>query len=180
MVMKKIITIFSIFSLFLFLQNCSAQGKSNPQVVNNLLNSEEFTFYAEKALPYNQDVINIAYSMPNAAAQRIFDLSGEGYSIEIKNKVLDVVMPYFGRTYNPSYGSTDNSYRFTSKDYTLTKTQNKKGNWTVKIKPNDIKNSLQIFIDISKSGSASASIQSNDRQPITYNGYVAKNEETEE
>ncbi|WP_144283404.1 DUF4251 domain-containing protein [Chryseobacterium echinoideorum] len=175
--MKKYIKILSILSVFIFLHNCSAQGKADSQITNNLINSEEFTFHADRAFPMNQDVVNIANSMPNAAGQRIFDLSGEGYSIEIRKNILDVALPYFGRTFNPSYGTTDNSYRFTSKDYTLTKSQSKKGNWIIKIKPNDVKNVSEIFIDISKNGKASTSIQSNDRQPITYNGYISQNEE---
>lgn len=179
-VMKKYIKILSILSVFIFLHNCNAQGKADSQIANNLINSEEFTFHAERALPMNQDVINIAMSMPNPAGQRIFDLSGQGYSVEIRKNVLDVALPYFGRTFNPGYGTTDNSYRFTSKDYTLTKSQSKKGNWIIKIKPNDVKNVSEIFIDVSKNGKATTSIQSNDRQPITYNGYISKNEEIKE
>lgn len=177
--MKNYIKIISAFVVVFFFQNCTAQ-KTDPQIVNNLVNSDEFTFHADRAFPMNQDVINIANSMPNAAGQRIFDLSGEGYSIEIKKNVLDVVLPYFGRTFNPNYGTTDNSYRFTSKDYTLTKSQSKKGNWVYKIKTNDVKNVSDINIEVFKNGKAMTSIRSNDRQPISYDGYISENEKTKE
>lgn len=178
-VMKNYIKIISAFVVVFFFQNCTAQ-KTDPQIVNNLVSSDEFTFHADRAFPMNQDVVNIANSMPNAAGQRIFDLSGEGYSIEIKKNVLDVVLPYFGRTFNPNYGTTDNSYRFISKDYTLTKSQNKKGNWVYKIKTNDVKNVSDINIEIFKNGRALTSIRSNDRQPISYDGYISENETTKE
>ncbi|WP_435522435.1 DUF4251 domain-containing protein [Chryseobacterium indoltheticum] len=93
---------------------------------------------------------------------------------------MEVSLPYFGRAFTSTYGTSDNSYRFTSKDYAVTKTQSKKGNWVYKIKPNDVKNVSDINIEIFKNGRASTSIRSNDRQPISYDGYISKNEETKE
>ena len=118
--------------------------------------------------------------MPNASQLRTFQISGENYGIEIKKGVMEVTLPYFGRAFTSSYGNSDNSYRFTSKDYAVTKTQSKKGNWVYKIKPNDVKHVSDINIEIFKNGKASTSIRSNDRQPISYDGYISKNEETKE
>lgn len=179
--MKKYITIISIFILTMSFQSCSSQNVADSQTVNSLVTSEEFTFHAERANPMNYDVINILSSMPNNPSTRILQLDGDGYVIELKKDKMEVVLPYFGRVYNPSYGnSSQNSYRFTSKDYTVTKSQNKKGNWIFKIKPNDVNNVSDINIEIYKNGKAFTSIRSNDRQPITYDGYVSKNEEVKE
>lgn len=178
--MRNYLKIIASLTVIIFFQSCSAQGKTDSKNVEALINTDEFTFHADRAFPMNQDVVNIANSMPNAAGQRIFDLSGEGYSIEIKKDVLDVVLPYFGRTFTSNYGTSDNSYRFISKDYTLTKSQGKKGKWVYKIKPNDVKNVSDIYIEVFKNGKASTSIRSNDRQPITYDGYVSKNEQKKE
>ncbi|MCX8534529.1 DUF4251 domain-containing protein [Chryseobacterium luquanense] len=177
--MKNYIKIISAFALILFFQNCTAQ-KTDPQIVNNLVSTDEFTFHAEKANPTNFDVINVVNSMPNAQQLRTFQISGENYGIEIKKGVMEVTLPYFGRSFNAGYGSSDTSYRFTSKDYAVTKSQSKKGNWVYKIKPNDVKNVSDINIEIYKNGKASTSIRSNDRQPISYDGYISKNEETKE
>ncbi|MGG6652046.1 UNVERIFIED_CONTAM: DUF4251 domain-containing protein, partial [Salmonella enterica subsp. enterica serovar Weltevreden] len=57
------------------------------------------------------------------------------------------------------------------------KSQNKKGAWIVRIKTNDVKAVDEIIIEVSKSGQALTSIRSNDRQPISYDGYITKNEE---
>lgn len=174
--MKKYISLLMIFGSLFFFQSCASQGSTDPKIVNDLVDSQEFTFYAQRANPTNYDVINIMNSIPNATATRMLDLNGD-YTIEVNKNNLEVVLPYFGRLFTPTYGNTnDNSYRFTSKDFTINKSQNKKGTWTLKIKPNDVRTVDEINIEIFKNGKAFVSMRSNDRQPITYNGYISKNE----
>jgi len=43
-----------------------------------------------------------------------------------------------------------------------------------------VKHVSDINIEIFKNGKASTSIRSNDRQPISYDGYISKNEEMKE
>ncbi|WP_407401417.1 DUF4251 domain-containing protein [Chryseobacterium sp.] len=174
--MKKHIPIVSISLFCLFFQNCTSQSKVSNDNIVELVNSEEFTFHAERANPTNYDVINVMNSLPNSPSTRMLQLNGENYTIEIKKNQLDVVLPYFGRVYNPSYGNTNgNSYRFISKDFTITKTQSKKGNSVFTIKPKDANNVTDIYIEVYKNGKAFTSVKSNDRQPITYDGYITKN-----
>lgn len=178
-VMKKYISLIFIFGFLFFFQSCSSQGSLDSKTVDALVNSEEFTFYAQRANPMNYEVINVMGSIQNAPSARMLQLDGENYTIELKKNNLEVVLPYFGRLYNASYNTANNSYRFTSKDFTVTKSQNKKGNWTVKIKPADVGNVDEINVEVFKNGKAFVSMRSNDRQPITYDGYVSKNEETQ-
>jgi len=174
--MKKFINIISVTILILFFQSCSSQKTTDSSIVNSVVSSEEFTFHAERANPMNYDVINALNGIPNNPSTRILQLDAGSYTIELKKGKMEVVLPYFGRAFNASYGK-DNSYRFTSKDYTITKSQTKKGNWIFKIKPNDVNNVSDINIEVYKNGKAFTSIRSNDRQPITYDGYISKNEE---
>ncbi len=176
MIMKKFINIISAFGVLLFFQSCTAQNTSDATVVNSLVSSEEFTFHAERANPMNYDVINVLNGIPNNPSTRILQLDAGTYTIELKKDKMEVVLPYFGRAFNASYGK-DNGYRFTSKDYTISKSQTKKGNWVFKIKPNDVNNVSDINIEVYKNGKAFTSVRSNDRQPITYDGYISKNEE---
>jgi len=178
-VMKKYISLIFIFGFLFFFQSCASQGSADPKTIDAMVNSQEFTFYAQRANPTNYDVINVMNSMPNAPASRILDLNGN-YTVELRNNVVEVVLPYFGRLFTASTfggGNDKNSYRFTSKDFVMTKTQNKKGNWVVRIKPNDVSNVDEMIIEVYKNGKAFVSMRSNDRQPITYDGYVSKNEE---
>jgi len=174
--MKKYISLIFIFGFLFFFQSCSSQASLDSKTVDALVDSQEFTFYAQRANPMNYDVINVMGSIQNAPAARMLQLDGS-YTIELRKKDLEVVLPYFGRRFTASYNTADNGYRFTSKDFTFNKSQNKKGNWTVKIKPNDVTNVDEIIIEVFKNGKAFVSMRSNDRQPITYDGYVSKNEE---
>ncbi|REC63217.1 DUF4251 domain-containing protein [Chryseobacterium pennae] len=178
--MKKYISLLMIFGFLFSFQSCASQGSSDPAVVNALVDSQEFTFYAQRANPTNYDVINVMNSMPNSTASRILNLNGD-YTIVVNKNSVDVELPYFGRVFNPSYGNTDkNGYTFTSKDFIINKSQNKKGNWTLKIKPKDVNTVDEINIEIFKNGKAFVSMRSNDRQPITYDGYVSKSEVKQE
>jgi hypothetical protein len=174
--MKNYISLIFIFGFLFFFQSCSSQGSLDSKTVDALVDSQEFTFYAQRANPTNYDVINVMNSIPNSTSTRILDLNGD-YTITINKNNLEVVLPYFVRRFTASYNTADNGYRFTSKDFTVNKSQNKKGNWTIKIKPNDVRNVDEIIIEVFKNGKAFVSMRSNDRQPISYDGYVSKNEE---
>lgn len=158
-------------------QNGFSQTKADPQTLAELLNANNFSFRAERATPTNYDVINVMNSIPNSTSTRILDLSGSNYSIDLRKDKLEVTLPYFGRVFNPTYGNTSqNSYRFTSKDFVVTKSQGKKGKTIVKIKVNDQSTADEITIEVFKNGKAYTSIRSNDRQPISYDGFISKNE----
>lgn len=175
--MKKYISIIFTFAFLMIFQNGFSQTKVESQNLTELLNSEDFSFRAERATPTNYDVINVMNSMPNSTSTRILDLSGSNYSIDVRKDKLEVTLPYFGRVFNPTYGNTSQSgYRFTSKDFTVNKTQGKKGKWIVKIKVNDQSSVDEIIIEVFKNGKAYTSIRSNDRQPISYDGFISKNE----
>ncbi|HCA09051.1 MULTISPECIES: DUF4251 domain-containing protein [unclassified Chryseobacterium] len=175
--MKKYISLIFIFGFLFFFQSCSSQGSLESKTVDALVNSQELTFYAQRANPTNYDVINVMGSIQNAPTTRMLQLDERSYSIVITKNNVEVTLPYFGRLFTPSYNTANNSYRFTSKDFTINKSQNKKGKWTLKIKPNDVRNVDEINIEVFKNGKAFVSMRSNDRQPITYDGYVTKNEE---
>ncbi|MFY7813554.1 MAG: DUF4251 domain-containing protein [Chryseobacterium taeanense] len=179
--MKKYISNIFVFGFLMIFQNCSSQTQPDSKSVETLINSDDFSFRAERATPTNYDVINVMNSLPNTTSTRILDLSGGNYSIDLRKDKLDVTLPYFGRVFNPSYGnSNQNSYRFTSKDFVVTKSQGRKGKSIVKIKVKDQSTVDEITIEVFKNGKAFTSIRSNDRQPISYDGYITKNEEQKE
>lgn len=164
-----------VMFLLTFLLSCSSQTYIDQKTLEEITASNQFTFMAKRANPTNFDVINVMNSLPNSNSARMLDLD-YGYTIVIKEKQLEVNLPYFGRLFNPSYDTTKNSYNFTSKDFTLNKVQNKKGNWVYTITPKDVNNVRIIYLEIFKNGNAYVSIDSNDRQAISYDGYIMKNE----
>jgi PBP1b-binding outer membrane lipoprotein LpoB len=82
--MKKYISILYILGFLFIFQSCSSQTGIDSQAVTALVNSQNFSFHAERANPTNYDVINVMNSMPNSTSTRILDLSGGYYSIDLK------------------------------------------------------------------------------------------------
>lgn len=163
----------AVFALTLVF-SCSTQNNVAPANITSLLQSNEFTFVAERANPNNIDVINVMNSLPNGSSSRMLDLD-PGYTIEIRKGKLDVALPYFGRMYTPNIAPSKNSYRFTSKDFTINKKDGKKGSSIYTIIANDQQNIRTITMQVFTNGKAYVSIDSNDRQPISYDGYITDN-----
>lgn len=172
--MKNLSKIFiAVFTLTLAI-SCTTQNTMIPANITPLLESNEFTFVAEHANPNNLDVVNVMNSIPGGSSSTILNLDS-GYTIEITKEELKVTLPYFGRMYTPSIDSSKNSYRFTSKDFTINKKDGKKGSSVFTIIANDRQNVRTITIEVFKNGKAYTSIDSNDRQPISYDGYITDN-----
>ena len=174
--MKKIIVI--IFgSMVLSFQSCASQVYMDPANIERLVNDKNFSFMAQRANPTNVDVINIANSIPNYGSGRMLNLD-YGYTLELKNGELISTLPYFGRSYSTrTFDPEKQGLRFTSKNYTIDKSITKKGNTMLRIKPNDINYINTIYIEIYKNGKAFVSFDASDRQPISFDGYLMKNEE---
>lgn len=150
--------------------SCAAPAHIPLSNVTSLLQMQEFTFVAQRANPVNLDVIN---ALPNGSASRLLNLD-PGYTIEITKDELQVTLPYFGRMYNADM-SGKNSYRFTSKDFTVNKKEGKKGSTIFMITTKDQQNVNNINMEVFSNGKAYVSIDANDRQPISYDGYITAN-----
>lgn len=172
--MKKFINILSATILIVLLNSCTSAGVIPSEKVANLLQSGEFTFMAQKANPTNYDVVNVMNSLPTSNSSRMLDLD-YGYTIQLKKSEFTVELPYFGRMYNPSYDTSKNSYRFTSKDFSLSEQPGKKGSTVYTIITKDQPNIRRIIMEVFKNGKSYVSIDSNDRATISYDGYIMEN-----
>ena len=153
---------------------CTMQNNIAPANIAALLESKQFTFMAERANPMDGEVIRAMNSLPNSGGSRILNLDS-GYTIEIRKDELSVTLPYFGRMYTPSMDPSKNSYRFTTTDFSIDKREGKKGSSIFKIIANDKQSSRTINMEVFKNGKAYVSIDSNDRQTISYDGYIMEN-----
>lgn len=173
--MKKFVLIPILF-MFLTMFSCTASNVSSSKATVALLEGQEFTFMAERASPTNYDVINTMNGMRNTSASRMLSLD-YGYTLVIKKEEIEVTLPYFGRLYSGGYDNAKNSYRFTSKDFELNKIESRKSSTVFTIRPKDVHSVQRIIMEVYKNGRAFVSIDSNDRQPISYDGYILKNQE---
>ena len=175
--MKNLLKIVFAAIALLFTFACSTQSSLPLANVTALLESNEFTFMAEHANPNNADVVNVINSIPGGSASRMLDLD-YGYTIEIRKDKLDVTLPYFGRMYVSNMDPNKNSYRFSTQDFTINKREGKKGSSVFVIVANDEQNIRTINMEVFKNGKTYVWIDSNDRQSISYDGYIMANSAT--
>ena len=126
--------------------------------IKKMVNDKNFLFVAERMIP--------AKGMPS----NITDF----YDLSVSNDSLYVQLPYRGQAYlapiDPSKSPLD--FTSTSFEYTVTEGTDK---LNVIIKPKDKTNVQQFILEIFNNGSATLSVNSSDRQGISYNGYIAAN-----
>ncbi len=134
----------------------SAQSTDKTAAMKNLVESKNYTFRAQTAMPQTGQVRNLT---------SIYDLKITANSI-----VSD--LPYFGRAYGP-VDPNDGGIVFTSNDFTYTATPKKKGGWEIAIKPNDIKADVrQMWLTITTTGYATLRVIANNRDSISFSGQV--------
>ncbi len=164
-----------IVGLGLFL-NCSSQNYLELAATQQLTSAGDFTFHAQKANAVGADINAVTNAIPNYTPTRLTTLDS-GYTLVIEKEKLTCTLPYFGRLYNSNgYDTNKQSLRFTSEDFTVQKSTSKKGNAVFMIRPNDVSHISMINIEVYSNGKAFVSVDATDRQPISYDGYIAANE----
>lgn len=98
------------------------------------------------------------------------------YSVKLNGNNLVCYLPYIGRAYIAPINSSDNPMDFTSNSFTYVANPSKNKGWDISIKPLDHKSINQLSFRIFDNGSASLSVTSINRDPITYQGYLEANQ----
>ena len=83
-------------------------------------------------------------------------------------------LPYYGRAYSASINPSENGLNFTSTNFDYTVTPRKKGGWEVLIKPKDANDVREMTFTIFENGTASLYVTSNNRESISFNGYITQ------
>lgn len=129
------------------------------QQVDSLMNAREYVFTGENAYPTGYRTVN---------------LTGRQNQVKFHPEMIESDMPYFGKANsNVAYaGSSGGGLKFTGKpeEYTFEK---KKKNYQVGMVVREPGDSYRITLVVQFSGDASLTIISNNRSPISYNGYIS-------
>jgi hypothetical protein len=96
-----------------------------------------------------------------------------GYNLRVAKDTLVSDLPYFGRSYTASYGTSDGGIKFTSVDFDYKVEPRKKGGWNITINPKEMNTCRQMNLIIYSDGSASLDVSSNDKQPISFKGIIS-------
>jgi hypothetical protein len=94
------------------------------------------------------------------------------YYLKVINDSIVCELPFYGRAYSSSYGSTSGGFHFTSTKFDYTSKPGKKGGWEIVIKPKDVQDFRQFSLSLSTSGFGTLQVLSNNRQPISFTGDI--------
>ncbi|PWV56061.1 DUF4251 domain-containing protein [Chitinophaga sp. S165] len=150
-----------MFIMMLFTNYLYAQKKTNDKqaAIEKMITARNFVFKAETVLP----------SAPTINRQLTSD-----YDVKVSPDTVISFLPYFGRAFNAPMDPTKGGIQFTSTKFEYNQTARKKGGWDIAIKPQDTQDARLLSFSISENGYASLQVISNNRQPITFNGYITQ------
>jgi hypothetical protein len=129
-----------------------------------LVDSKEFVFVGKYAIPSGMKSVNLS-SNPNF--------------MKFQPEMIESEMPFFGQAHSSMGYGGDAGLKFKGKPEEFTVTKGKK-NIEVKVVVKGESDRYQIYLSVSYSGSASLSVTSNNKSPISYNGDISAIEKQEE
>jgi len=94
------------------------------------------------------------------------------YTLEVRDSIYKAYLPYFGRVYQPQYGG-NGGIEFEARPENLEKSLNEKKRMVnVKFQIKGENEKYDLYLSVGSSGYASLSVNSQNRQPISYNGII--------
>lgn len=162
--MKKISILFILLSFTLgnitmySQEKKSRKERKEEQVekIKKLVESQNYTFYAQRALPMSGRSINLTST----------------YDLRVSREKVSAYLPYFGRAYVAPMDPREGGIHFDTEEFDYRPEQAKKGGWTVHITPKNIQKNYNLILNISSNGSATLSVNDPNRQTINFNGYI--------
>lgn len=130
---------------------------SGEAALEKMLSGKDFVFKAQTALPLRGGSRHLTTD----------------YDLRLSGDSLISYLPYFGRAYTAPMASDENGLQFTSTDFSYTVHKKKKG-WDVTILPRDTREVREMFLSITTSGYGRLQVSSNNRDGISFNGYIDK------
>jgi hypothetical protein len=137
-----------------------AQEK-DPAKVKIMVESKNFVFVAD-------------YVNPQSMRSR--SLTTSDYDLTIKPGEVISYLPYFGRAYSAPMNG-EGGIKFTSKNFDYKLVKEKAHSWDISIRPKDASDVQVLYLTVFDNGTASLSVNSLNRQSISYRGYIVAGKE---
>ncbi|NCI47022.1 DUF4251 domain-containing protein [Sediminibacterium soli] len=154
--MKPVALILAAVLLFTGIHPAAAQHPDEP-TVSQKIGRKQFVFVAQTVLPLRSMVRQI---------------SGL-YELRISGDSVLADLPYFGRAYSAPMDMTGGGIRFTSVKNAYTVKNRKKGGWDIAIRINEPNDVRELNLSVFPNGTASLRVTSTNRDPISFNGFIA-------
>lgn len=135
------------------------RNKEKKAEVQKLIDAQNYVFKAQSATPLR--------------GGRFIQLTSE-YDVVVSKDKITSFLPYFGRAFTAPINPTEGGIRFTSEKFDYQVSKKKKGRQEIIIKPTDLLNPdvRQMVLNVSETGNATLSVTNNNRDPITFDGYI--------
>jgi hypothetical protein len=147
----------AILTLFLFaLIPATFAQESDTEKLRKAIDAKSFEFVARQA---------------SGMRGRSVQLTA-GYSLQVTPEKVDANLPFFGRAYTATPGSSQGGLKFDFSAYSYEVMPRKKGGWDITIEPTEQQDVRSIFLTIQKTGNASLRITSNSKEGMSYTGVV--------
>lgn len=141
-------------------------GTTSVSAQNKKEKKEEIARQVKEAINSNHYIIEVDRMLPMGGESRT--LTSE-YSVEIRNDSVISYLPYFGKAYNIPYGGGKGLiFKDALAEYMAE--YHKKGKAEIKFTVRTDEDRFTYRITIFPNASASISVNSNNRQPISYQG----------
>jgi hypothetical protein len=135
----------------------SAKQAARENAVTEMIEGKKYTFVVNTIIPLRGESRQTTSS---------YDLRVAGDSV-----ISD--LPYFGRAYAAPIGG-GGGFNFVSTKNIYTITPRKKGGWDILIRPDRQTDVREFRLTIFGNGSGSLQVTSNNRDPISFNGYISE------
>jgi len=167
--LKRLLTIAAVFTAM------QVSAQTDKETTTRLVNAKTLKFNATSAQPLAVGDLNaVLMRMPGGmGGGSSIQLTGATYDLKISKDSVEAYLPYFGRAYTATMNPNDSGVKFKSKDFSYKSEQKKKGNWVITIKPKDNKDGHQMVLHVGVNGYAFLNVTSNNKQSISYMGYIS-------
>ena len=168
--MKPLIKLLTIIFAVGTLQ---AKAQTNKETTAKLMEEQNFVFNAITAIPMADNALNqVLNSYPNSR-NNLLNLAGYQYDVRVTKDSVVAYLPFYGRSFTPSFDPNDAGTKFKSKDFKYS-AEKKKKSWVVTIEPKDVKDHQKLTFNITEKGYASLTVQNVNRQPMAFNGNLSE------
>jgi hypothetical protein len=150
--MKKL----PFFLLFLAVVFVSHAQENSPEKLQAAVDSKTFVFEGRQASGMRGRMIQI----------------DPGYTLNVIPEKVIGDLPFFGRSYQATPGTTDGGLKFEFSEFDYLVKPRKKGGWDITIEPTEQNDIRSIFLTIQESGNASLRITSNSKEAMSYSGII--------
>lgn len=158
--LKKILLVLCMFALANF-SKAQDEKKDMPDkeaIIKTMIDAHRYVFKAQSVHPNRGNMVQL-----NAE-----------YDLSVSKDTVRSYLPYFGRAYSAPLDGRSGGIDFLSKNFEYNQKSRKKGGWDIVIKPKDANDVRELLLTVFDNGYASLLVSSNNREPISFNGYLAE------